>query len=215
MMRFVHPRQVMLAYRSKLGEELRGEWAVVALYRPFSFVLAPVFIALGIPPTAITLGAMALAAALPWLALAASPSPFVWVAVAAMVFCVLDCVDGDVARVTQRSSAFGAYADFLADLLYRIFLYAAIGLLAGALAMGLAAALAAVLARCCRLYAGAAPAGRGHVVYSFLSGLDHLAPPLLLVAGYFDHADWLLGWVVLYSLGDFVVTQFGVLRRLH
>jgi phosphatidylglycerophosphate synthase len=157
-----------------------------------------------------------------------------------VVFCILDCVDGDLARVTGRTSRLGAYADFITDIVYRIALYASIGLIVdrspiaeslvpigegAGLAVGLACVLFAVVARACRLYveadgSSASPA-RGtrdtgaSVAIAFLSGIDHLLPIGVLAFGAAGRLDWLLAYLFVYSLGDLVLTQGVAWRRLR
>jgi phosphatidylglycerophosphate synthase len=158
-----------------------------------------------------------------------------------VIFCVLDCVDGDLARVTGRASRRGAYADFLTDIVYRVALYASIGLLVdrsptaqalisigegAGLATGLACALLAVAARACRLYVEAEGSSASplspraidtstSVAIAFLSGIDHLLPIGVLVFGAMGRLDWLLAYLFAYSLGDLVLTQGAAWRRLR
>ncbi len=209
-------RSVLAAYRPRFRNELRTEWAAALLYRPISLLITPLLAACRVPPAAATFAAAVCALALPALA------SFGWgstaVGLIAIAFCVLDCVDGDLARSTARVSARGAYADFLVDLLYRAALYAAIGILfAGyaGLALGLACATVALIARACRLYAPATNAAAPGIMFSFLSGLDHLLPVALIVLGALDALSALVGYLILYSLGDFIVTQRSVLARLR
>ncbi len=210
-------RAVLDAYRPRFRNELRTEWAAALLYRPLSLLLTPILAACRIPPLAVTLAGGACALALPVLAVAGWTSTAI--GLLGIVFCILDCMDGDLARATGRVSATGAYADFVVDLVYRVSLYAAIGLLfAGyaGLALGLACAALALIARACRLRAEApasdAPPG---IVLSFLSGLDHLLPVALIALGALGELGALVAWLVIYSLGDFVVTQRSVLARLR
>lgn len=210
-------RAVFAAYRPRFRNELRTEWAAALLYRPVSLLLTPLLAACRVPPLAVTLVGAACAAALPLLAFLG------WGATAVgllgVAFCILDCMDGDLARATGRVSAAGAYADFVVDLVYRVALYAALGYLWAAhagLAAGLGCAALALGARACRLYAPApqndAPPG---VVFSFLSGIDHLLPLAVIVAGALDALGALLAYLALYSLGDFIHTQRSVLARLR
>ncbi|MDB5862294.1 MAG: hypothetical protein JWO70_100, partial [Betaproteobacteria bacterium] len=156
---------------------------------------------------------------------------------------VLDCVDGDLARVTGRASRRGAYADFLTDIVYRVALYASIGLIAersgdsahalapfgqgAGLAIGLVCALLAITAHACRLYVQAseglnssvAPDAAvdtpSSVAVAFLSGLDHLLPIAVLAFGAAGRLEWLLAYLFAYSLGDLVLTQPSAWRRLR
>jgi phosphatidylglycerophosphate synthase len=210
-------KSVLADYRPRFRNELRTEWAMALIYRPISLLVTPLLAGCRVPPLAVTLLGAICALALPWMAFKGWGSTAI--GLAAITCCVLDCVDGNLARATGRVSARGAYADFLADLVYRVALYAAVGFLwngyAG-LALGLACAALALIARACRLYApppqDEAPPGR---VFSFLSGLDHLLPIALIVLGAFDALGALVGYLVVYSLGDFLVTQRSVLARLR
>ncbi len=153
---------VVAAYKAaKSGEELRGEWGAVLLYRPLSFLLTPPLVALGIGATTVTAVSCLLALALPIVALTGG---VVWLAAVAVVFSVLDCVDGNIARITATTSRRGQYADFITDVVYRVAMYLSIGLLVApgavegwwplgaAPGLALAAALLAVAARLSRVY---------------------------------------------------------------
>jgi phosphatidylglycerophosphate synthase len=222
-------RATLDSYRPRFRHELLTDWSSALIYRPMAILLTPLFLPLR--PTLITLAGLACALALPLLVLNGGSGMVV--AALAVVFCVLDCIDGNVARVSGRTSRNGAYADFVTDLVYRVALYLAIGLMAealpgsfgGASLLGLGAALLAILARACRLYADAevgvpgdsadaGPLSTGQKLFAFLSGLDRLAPPLLAAAVWAGHLPWLLAWLLAYSLGDFLSAQSEVLGRL-
>jgi phosphatidylglycerophosphate synthase len=208
---------VLSAYRPRFRNELRTEWAAALLYRPVSLLLTPLLAACHVPPLAVTFLGAACALALPLLAFLGWGSTAV--GVVGIAFCILDCMDGDLARATGRVTAAGAYADFVVDLLHRAALYAAVGFLwdgyAG-LAAGLACACVAFMARAARLYLPPrGDAGPHGIVFSFLSGLDHLLPVALIVFGAFDALGALIAWLAVYSLGDFLVTQRSVLARLR
>jgi phosphatidylglycerophosphate synthase len=238
--RFYSVAEVAAAYRPRMANELRTEWAIAVLYRPVSLLLTPLFAAIGATPTAVTLLGLAIAITLPFVAAAGGAQAWTIVGALAVAFCVLDCVDGDLARVTGRSSARGAYLDFVVDLAYRAGFYAAIGVAAdatrgasgfaalgerGGVVTGLACALVAILARACRLYVegGGHGADRaqsrssvsgGEVAVAFLSGLDHLLPIAVLALGALGRLDWAIVWLIVYSLGDLAQTQGWVWKRL-
>jgi phosphatidylglycerophosphate synthase len=231
-------RSVIRAYQAKFKEEAAGEWACVLLYRPLSFLLTPLFAVLHVPPILVTLVGCALALALPLVAGFGADNAYLWVGLGAIAFQVLDCIDGDLARTTGKVSTIGAYADFITDVIYRVAFYTSIGMLVvaqgsmartifNATAVGMLAAVLAIVARLCRLRAEPAVdagADRGtaaednrtpaSMLYAFLSGLDHIAPIATLVLGAIQRLDWLLIWLVVYSAGDFLITQFSVIRRL-
>jgi phosphatidylglycerophosphate synthase len=230
---------VAAAYAPKFAHEVRTEWAIALVYRPFSFVLTPLFVALGASPSGVTLLGFACALTLPWFATHAGEAAWIYVGVLGVVFCILDCVDGDVARVTGRVSRLGAYADFITDVVYRIALYSSIGLVLdrvgnaslplaaygddAGLVIGLACAVLAIVARACRLYVDAYERHRetarksapNNVAVAFLSGLDHLLPIGVLAFGVAGRLEWLLAYLFVYSLGDLVLTQRSVWRRLQ
>jgi len=232
--RFISIGEVAAAYRPKFAHEVRTEWAIALVYRPVSFLLTPLFAAIGVAPSTVTLLGLAIALALPF---AAASGGEAWLVVGGLgvAFCVLDCIDGDLARVTGRASKHGAYLDFIVDLVYRAGLYSAIGIAAdrardaagiaalgdhGGIVAGLASVLLAVLARACRLYAEAqvreqrAAQIPGSAAFAFVSGLDHLLPIIVLGGGAFCSLDWVLVWLFAYSLADFAHTQANVWKRL-
>lgn len=222
-------RALIDSYRPRFSNELRTEWAVALIHRPLSFLVTPLFLALGWHPTAISLLGLGVALALPVLAWQGQAASLI--GLLAVLFCVLDCVDGNVARLSGRISRLGAYVDFFTDLVYRVALYAAIGLLFDAgtpgygLAAGLAAAWLALAARACRLYleansaspAASAPDRRlsaGQRLVAFISGLDHLTPLLLLLCAPLGWLAGLLAYLLVYSLIDLAATQLQARSRL-
>ena len=224
--------QLAAAYAARRDGEMRGDWACALIYRPVSFVLTPLFVAASVRPMTVTLLGLVCALLLPCIAWAGGAQAWPFVGAIGILFCVLDCVDGDVARVTGRTSARGAYADFATDIVYRISLYAAFGIVVdgaaseprfGALAIALLAAVLAVTARVCRLYgemhgvsASAGETGKptaGGIAFSFLSGLDRLLAVAILVFGALGLLPYLLGYLLVYSCGDFVLAHVSVLRR--
>ena len=233
---------VVAAYKAaKSGEELRGEWGAVLLYRPLSFLLTPPLVALGIGATTVTAVSCLLALALPFVALTGG---VVWLAIVAYLFSVLDCVDGNIARITATTSRRGQYADFITDVVYRVAMYLSIGLLVApgtvegwwplgaAPGLALAVALLAVAARLSRVYVeqdmGAgnpyeskaddvAPGPLVRVVdglFPFVSGIDPLLPLIVLGAGLAGGIEWVLVWLLAYSALDFAFTQIEILRGL-
>ncbi len=220
----------------KARDERYGEWVAALVYRPVSFILTPFFLRLGMSASAVTVLSLLLALALPLIALL---SGHVEVGIAAFAVCVLDCVDGNIARVTNTSTQLGQYLDFITDIVFRVTLYAAIGILAErdppgvvflhghALAVLLFAALLAVAARLCRVrareftrgaYERAAPAGQSSglidIIFPIISGADGLLPFVVFAAAWWKMLDWAIVVLVLYTALDFVYTQFAILRRL-
>lgn len=226
---------------AKSREEWYGEWGAALVYRPISFVITPLFLRLSISATAVTCVALVLVLCLPLLALQGATAYWT-VGITAVLIAILDCVDGNIARLTATVSKIGHYLDFLTDILFRIALYCAVGTIADAapgapawiagngLGVGAAAAFLAVGARLCRIYAerfaGEVAYGRpseaespsaggiARYVFPFISGIDPLLPLVVLLAGYFGVLGWVLAWLLAYSALDFLYTQFAVLKRI-
>lgn len=208
-------REVRQSYDArKARDELLGDWAAYLLYRPLSFLVTPMFLRSGLSPTAVTLLGLLLALAIPLLTAYSDAKAWWWVAMLGVLVQILDCVDGNMARVLARTSRLGGFVDFVTDILFRLGFYLAIALLTVhamaqnvALLLAVAAFALYLLARLVRDYPcqkeGAAPACEPRFgLFALLSGLDHLVPVLLLLAGALDAVPALLVWVVLYSLGD-------------
>ncbi len=206
----------------RLRSEFRTSWAIALLYRAPSLPLVWLATRLGIGPTAVTLLALALALTMPLQALVLPLSVAVWgVAASGMVFQVLDCVDGTLARVTGRTSRRGGDLDFLVDMAQWGLLYLAIGILADrwlgagwswtALAAG--AAWLRLLARLVRDTLAAAPdAGPPHpggltqIPVVFVAGLSGLIPFLALTGSFLWLSVWFLLVYALLDLGDALVS---------
>lgn len=238
-------KNVVRSYHdAKRSEELYGEWGAALLYRPLSFLITPLFLRAGFSATGVSLLALCLLPLLPVAALAGGSLGYACLAAGGVIFATLDCVDGNIARVTDTASKLGGYTDFIADVLYRVVFYSSIGLLVAeqtfplpwlteyGLAAALIAAWLAVAARLSRFYADrvmdegspqappepqkteAKPSAH-EIGFAFLSGLDPLLPLIVLITGYFGVLPLVLVWLVPYSGLDFLHTQLTVVRRLR
>jgi hypothetical protein len=228
----------------KAQEELYGEWVAHYVYRPLSFLVTPFFIHLGFSPSRVTLISLLLAFSLPFVAYS-FPVSYIFVGLIAIVISVFDCVDGNIARVTGKTSKSGHYFDFLTDILHRVFLYLAIGILITmasdnstifttiATESLLIAALLAIIARMCRVYANSelilpdvsdeelkeveetSGSWLDRFFFPFFSGLDWALPFAVLVFGAFGLLHWILVWLLFYSLLDFSHTQYSLFTKLR
>lgn len=193
--------------RDRLDDELRTDWAHAVFYRPASLIAAFLLARTPVTPMAVTLAgglsipAMAAAALLLDAAVAVPV-----VAVLAYLGGLVDCVDGDLARQTGRTSRLGAYVDFQIDMVRWAALYVAAGLAADRAtetewawaAVGATAAWLRIFARSGRDFraadaVGAAVApppparlGPFDVFVAAIAGLDGAIPLVLLVG-------WILG----------------------
>lgn len=226
---------IVADYREqKLKEELTSDWGSVVFYRLPAFIVAWAAAPLGVTPTQLTVAGALL---VPLMALAAwfmAPAPaMIVITLLALLFNVLDCADGTLARATATSSLSGRYLDFAVDLLYRIAAYASLGLIAdrswpGAafpwVAVGLCCGLQATYARVNRIYAGeilpdvpptGAPAKRSafDVVFSLLSGIDTLLPLIAFLAWEAGLLRAALIWFLLYTFADAAIEVVGNYRK--
>jgi phosphatidylglycerophosphate synthase len=222
----------------KRREEWHGDWMSALLYRPISFWLTPLLLNFKISASQVTSFALLISLALPFIAWKAGACAHTTVAILAIAFVILDCVDGNIARVTKTASKSGHYLDFLTDLIFRVGLYAAVGILADreadslawmdrqAFAFGLLAALIMIVGRLSRVFTrqlspgdvyGTAEASKGFIdgfLLPALSGMDRLLPLLVLGAEWWGGLRWVILWLLAYSTADFLYTQYAVFRRL-
>jgi phosphatidylglycerophosphate synthase len=116
--------------------DLEGDLPSFLLYRPLSIWLTPLFLKAGCSANLVTAFGLGLALLMPLAALSLGPSAYVAVALLALVVHLLDCVDGNIARTTGRSSRVGALFDGFCDLVFWVLYFAALGLLVERAASG-------------------------------------------------------------------------------
>lgn len=227
--------------RTKRDEELRTEWAVTLIYRPASLPLTWLLARLGASPNTVTLSGLVVVMGMPLCAVLLPADPaIVAVCFLAILFCVIDCTDGALARATGRVSTFGHYLDFASDVVYRMALYASLGILADRLTlpaddlgsqwliMAIVAAWLALFARLCRVYTADradtpdvarhdVPASSSRLtpmqrLVAFVSGTDHTLPFIALALWALGSPHWAVIWLAAYSVIDLVYTQIAVIR---
>jgi phosphatidylglycerophosphate synthase len=226
----------------KKGGEWRNDWMSALIYRPVSFWITPVLLIFSISATAVTVFSLALGFALPFVAAYGGGSAYVTVGAISVIWAVLDCVDGNIARVTRTTSDAGRYLDFITDIVFRICLYAAIGLMADSeswefagdgqmFGSALIAALLMIGSRLCRDYAYLAFSHRAafqrdagaiakagmfdRFVVPIFSGVDRIVPLAVFVVGELGGLAWLVLWLILYGALDLVYTQIQILGRFE
>jgi phosphatidylglycerophosphate synthase len=221
-------------YRAnRYGEEILTDWGSALIYRPIGITLAWLLTATRITPNAVTAtGALLLPSMLAMAVLFQPAAALASVLVLAVVYLVLDCTDGSLARAMGHVSVSGHYWDLVTDLAYRGCIYVIVGYLADQISpwplpvsqmscMALAAWFAA-LARLARYnldrLAPAGNTGQGKAAaftaYSFLSGLDTLFPPLVAFAWAAGLLPFLIAWIVFYSFADVLVALLEARSRL-
>ncbi len=114
----------------KRAWEKREDFLGYLIYRPVSFVVTPFFLMAGVSADGATALGFAIAVAMPAIALAAGGAAYGWVAALAVAMLVLDCVDGNIARTTKRTSPVGAMLDGVGSLLFWAGYFIAVGALA-------------------------------------------------------------------------------------
>jgi phosphatidylglycerophosphate synthase len=222
-------------------DEWYGDWASALIYRPLSFLFTPVLALVGASPTVVSTAMLLLSLSLPLLAAGLDDGAAYVIAAVAFTCMVLDCADGNLARATNSASDRGAYVDFLADIVYRVCMYFAIGWLAAggaaapftngdALTAAVLAACVTLGARLCRFRQGravaltfysathAARTGALGVLeryaFPFVSGLDRLLPIFVVAAALSGGMGWLAAWLLLFAAVDFIYTQIVVIQRI-
>jgi|GEM_PF-2268392 len=206
-------------------QELAGMWAVVVFFRLPGFAVARIAIALGIPATCLTLLGLISTILIALAAVLLPVSAALWcILVFAVIFQIIDCADGTVARATGTTSLRGRFLDFASDILWRATCLAALGHVADRMspdttpswmAVGLVAGFCATYARLMRCYVDAfapddAQAGNlpryrptlGNLTFSFLSGLDQIIPVIAVAAWTFGWLDVVLIGTVIYHGAD-------------
>lgn len=125
---------------AKRADEAHHDLPAYYIYRPLADWITPFFWAAGWSANAVSALSLGLALLLPALALLGGLAGAGAVVTACLLFQVLDCVDGSLARVTGRLTRVGALLDGISSLLYWAAYFAAAGLLAQGEPGGLLAA---------------------------------------------------------------------------
>ncbi len=221
----------------KRWEEFSGELPALLLFRPLSFLVTPLFARAGFSPSGVSWLSGALSLALPCAAVLGGAQAH-WLVFAAGFGCqLLDCVDGNLARVTQRTSARGQLLDLVLGQLYWILVLLSLGLLVerrgggvfGGFALEVALALPwlVLLSRISRNYAElhfgraqphalrpSGPLGFRRAALVALGGLENLYIFGIALAGALGGLDWLLLGIAVYTLAVFLYVEQDLLRGL-
>lgn len=242
----VSARDVARAYGvAKLARELETDPGTVLIYRPPSFVLAALLDRLGVPPNAVTMAAGLINPAIVVATLTVVPQhALVVVTVLGVLYALLDCVDGDLARVSGQTSAIGHYCDFTFDVIHRFVFYGALGYLADRLVepsillsrmgtdylgMMLVTAWIVVFTRLCREWAlgekdaldaqtaSASPRRKPSLralLWALFSSIDQHYAILGFLSWLFGVLDLYLAFLFAVTVVDVVISQFQIIRKL-
>lgn len=209
----------------------QDDWGSV-VYRPPAIFLAWALARMGVSPTAVTTAAFLVVPVIGVTAVnTASPEMgLIAVCCLGILYCVLDCADGPLARALDRSSVFGHYFDLTTDVLYRVVMYGSLGHLADRmsgqsqsrlLVLGLVSAWLSLFARVVWLYRdqllpprAAAPqpdifSKRSFLgsIYAAFAGLDILLPFLALACWWSGALPPFLVWLLIFSAADAIYAQ--------
>ena len=100
--------------------------------RPLSYWITIPLLHFSITANSVTLTSLLIAAIIPvWAAIGPDPA-YAWVALLSFLFWVLDCVDGNIARVTGAASRLGRILDDYAGEIYSSLVLLTLGILASA-----------------------------------------------------------------------------------
>jgi phosphatidylglycerophosphate synthase len=217
-------------HSQKRWEEFSGELPALLIFRPISFWITPWFLRAGWSAAGVTLlgGAFALAMlAGAWLG---GDHAYVLVAVMGCIVQTLDCVDGNIARVTGTLSHAGQFLDLLVGQLYWALLFVSIGLLVErnggglfgdcALEVALSLSILVLLHRVTRNYAQLhfsrkqlmdEPPEKSlawtSLVLIGLAGLENLYVFAVWIGGAFGALDFVLLGIALYVLCVFLYVE--------
>lgn len=116
----------------KRASERESDLPSYLAYRPLSFLLTPAFEWLGLSANGVTVLGLLLAMLMPVAAHVGKPYGALWVSVLAVSFQVLDCVDGNLARMQRASSKVGEMLDSITSLLFWALYMMSVGIAAEA-----------------------------------------------------------------------------------
>ena len=220
--------------KKKLIKEKKNDFFMYLIYRPISFYFTPPFLKLKISANIVSLMNLFICLLLPASAFINSSLSFVYIAILTFFYFILDCVDGNIARITQKSTPLGQYLDSFAGKLFWISLYSSIGLLTTfqeknlfgkwGVVVGLLAGIFYIFGRESRAFVKfnfsqhfpKSFLDRISFLSIFLSSVE-LAPFMLIILGYFNSIDWLLIFFLAHSFLFFAGSQkmiFSTLRNI-
>lgn len=122
--------EVRRSYTSeKAFAEMQGDFPCYLIWRPISFLVATLFLNLGVPVLAVTAMSFLIEISLPFVAIHGGENAWLTVACLGMAYHVFDCVDGNMARTRGQASRFGAWIDGVLDMGFWVLLITSLGLL--------------------------------------------------------------------------------------
>lgn len=115
--------------KEKRQEERRSHLPDHIVYRPLSFWITPLFLNLGFSANAVTVFSMLVALSMPVTARLGGVYAYGMVAVLGVFFQILDCVDGNIARMLKTSGRVGEMLDRMSTILLWTAYFISVGIL--------------------------------------------------------------------------------------
>lgn len=115
-------------YRKGLKPFVVEEWVDLILYRPLGFAVALPLTKTPVTPNQVTFASVVVGVAGAWAMAQGTYEMLVWGAILYMLSNVLDCSDGQLARMTQRFSRYGRIYDGVADYVVGLGTFLALGM---------------------------------------------------------------------------------------
>ena len=223
----------------KQQDEKHNQWLIYMIFRPCSFVISAVFLNFRVTANQLIMVSLLFCLALPLVCFLPGKPAFVVLALSICIFYLLDCIDGDMARASANVSIIGHYLDFITDVIFRISCYFALVLIIYVTpeytktslywAYCLGAAWFTTAARLSRIFAKSLAKADKEVysreskdafnwvdrVFFAVSSIDHALPIFIFSMVFFENIDWLIWWIFLYALADFIFTQFVIFKVLR
>jgi len=229
--------RMAFSHEKKLDEK-HNQWLAYVFLRPLSFRISAFLLNFRITPNQLGSISLLFCFALPLVCLLPADTAFVIFGLSVCALYLLDCVDGDMARASCKVSVTGHYLDFITDVIFRISAYLALALIIywnpeftqnslywayclGAAWLTTAARLSRVYAKLLQkadeeVYARTRKETYGWFDYVFytISSLDQVLPIFILSMVFFTNIDWLVWWIFIYAVIDFVFTQYSIFKGL-
>jgi len=217
----------------KAFAEMQGDFPCYLIWRPISFLVATLFLNLGVPVLAVTATSFLIEVSLPFVAIHGGEHAWLAIAGLGMTYHVFDCVDGNMARTRGEASRFGAWIDGVLDMGFWVLLITSLGLLVertgggvlgeSALPFAMALALVVLINRLARDQYESVFADKTYFKSEIaqrlswqdwllisLVGLEFLYVVAIAVGGVLDALDWVLVgigvYVVLIAIGALGLT---------
>ena len=217
--------------KGKCADEKIHDYFMYFIFRPLSFYPSALLASLGISANTITISGLMIALSLPlfpWLEIKGHHH---WIFILTFIFQILDCVDGNLARLHTSNNKLGQYLDSFTGKVYHLSLYmtcAWMAVLEHRITWSLSAILALITfalfiwGRESRIYvkfycleSGTPLINQKIGIKNLVFAAIELSPFLLWTAGFFNFAFELSLMYFLHATGIFLASQWMILQKLR